>query len=385
MRDGGALSGGGGAPALEVTCLTQRAQPPLKRSLASPEAGGYLRQVVMNSGETTPLASRILKASDPPTPAVILRTSGLTRSFGAVRAVEGLDLSVRAGEIYGFLGVNGAGKTTTIRMLMGIIKPGAGSLELLGERTRRTTLRQKQRIGYVSQEQTFYPWMTCRALGRFVGGLYPTWDASEFDRLLRVLELPPDRKASQLSGGMKVKLALALALAPRPALLILDEPTSGLDPVARREFLDMIYHQARQHCRTTFFSSHLIDEVERVADRVGIIHRGRMRYEGNLETLRSTVRLVRVGGTPRATTSAPSNPDFNPSLPPVIPRSPAAAFVLPPGFEMLRDEARDGCRTLILHASHPAWEAFQPVDAEVSGLSLEDIFIALVGSRAPAL
>ena len=145
----------------------------------------------MDTEETAPTSSQTLPAGDPPEPAVVLRTTGLTRSFGAVRAVEGLDLSVRAGEIYGFLGVNGAGKTTTIRMLMGIVKPDAGSIELLGQRTRRTTIRQKQSIGYVSQEQTFYPWMTCRALGRFVGGLYPTWDAAEFERLLRASIVAP--------------------------------------------------------------------------------------------------------------------------------------------------------------------------------------------------
>src|SRR5436190_5444215 len=189
---------------------------------------------------------------------VVLRACGLKRVFGKVSAVDGLDLTVHAGEIYGFLGVNGAGKTTAIRILMGIIKCDAGTLELLGKTTRRTTIQQKQSIGYVSQEQTFYPWMTCRSLGRFVGGLYPSWDATEFERLIRLLDLPLDRKASQLSGGMRVKLALALALASRPALLILDEPTSGLDPVARREFLELIKRQAREHSRTTLFSSHLI-------------------------------------------------------------------------------------------------------------------------------
>lgn len=330
-------------------------------------------------------ASQNLPSGDESSPAVILRTRELTRSFGNVRAVQGLDLSVRAGEIYGFLGVNGAGKTTTIRMLMGIIKPDAGSIELLGQRTSRTTIQQKQNIGYVSQEQTFYPWMTCRGLGRFVGGLYPTWDAAEFERLLRVLELPPDRKASQLSGGMKIKLALALALAPRPALLILDEPTSGLDPVARREFLDLIHRQARQHLRTTFFSSHLTNEVERVADRIGIIHRGQMRYEGNLETLRATVRRVRIFRPSPDSAILASDPLCDPALPPVISSSPAPAFVLPSGFEVLREEVGDGHRTLLLHAPPAAWEAFRSSEAEVTELSLEDIFIALVGNSAPAL
>ena len=340
----------------------------------------------------------------------MLRAGGLKRAFGKVPAVDGLDLTVRAGEIYGFLGVNGAGKTTTIRMLMGIIKPDAGMIELLGQVTRRTTIQQKRSIGYVSQEQTFYPWMTGRALGRFVGGFYPTWDAPEFERLLRLLDVPPDRKVSQLSGGMRVKLALALALAPRPALLILDEPTSGLDPVARREFLDIIQRQARDHQRTTFFSSHLVGEVERVADRVGIIHHGRMRYEGDLDTLRASVRKVSV---PVPT----SPPPLPPPLPLGVPASagnaldevmqgnlsnplPAEAgttngvradvsappglnaepFAVPAGFEVLRDEVREGVRSRVLSAPPAAWEDFDAPGASVSPLSLEDIFIALVGT-----
>ena len=318
---------------------------------------------------------------------VVLRTTGLSRSFGKVRAVESLDLSVRAGEIYGFLGSNGAGKTTTIRMLMGIIKPDAGSIEILGRHARRVSIRQKQCIGYVAQEQTFYSWMSCRMLGRFVGGLFPSWDAVEFDRLLSVLDLPADRKVSHLSHGMRVKLALALALAPRPPLLILDEPTAGLDPVARREFLDFILHQARDHQRTTFFSSHLIDEVERVADHIGIIHRGRMRYEGRLDTLRACVRLVCL---PTATSTRLPAPPIDaladPSLPLQAPGdfpSPFAVFKLPPGFDVLRDEIRDGIRMLVIHAPAAAWEGFSPDGAEVTRLPLEDIFIALVGKGSP--
>jgi len=320
----------------------------------------------------------------PVKPGVVLRATGLRRAFGRVRAVGDLNVTVHAGEIYGFLGTNGAGKTTTIRMLMGIIKSDAGALELFGVATRRTSLRQKQRIGYVSQEQTFYPWMTCRALGRFVGGLYPTWDAGEFDRLLRVLELPPDRKSSQLSGGMRVKLALALALASRPALLILDEPTSGLDPVARREFLDIIQGQAREHDCTTFFSSHRIDEVERVADRVGIIHHGQMRYEGDLQTLQASVRrvqlLVSPASAPGAMESALKQGSSVP--PPLPPEVSSVDFAAPIGFAVLRDQTRDGVRTLILNAPPAAWEAFQHPNAQVSTLTLEDIFIALVGSAA---
>ena len=289
-------------------------------------------------------------------PPAVLEVRGLRRHFGKVPAVDGIDLTVREGEIYGFLGINGAGKTTTIRALMGIIAAEAGTISLLGETTRRTSVAQKRRIGYVSQEQNFYPWMTCRALGKFVRSFYPTWDSEEFTRLLNVLEVPAERRVSELSGGMRAKLALALALAPRPALLILDEPTAGLDPVARREFMQLIVAQARQHRRTTLFSSHLIDEVERCADRVGIIHQGRMRFEGGLDELLALVRRVKV---------------------PV-----GAAFEWPADFELWRDEEIDGVRTLTLRAEPTAWAALAlPPEAAVEAMSLEDIFIACVGSK----
>ncbi len=286
----------------------------------------------------------------------MLHARGLRRTFGNVAAVDGLDLEVREGEIYGFLGVNGAGKTTTIRMLMGIIAAEAGTISLHGETERRTTIKQKQRIGYVSQEQTFYPWMDGAELGRFVGAFYPTWDAAEFTRLLGALEVPPDRRVSQLSGGMKAKLALALAIASRPALLVLDEPTAGLDPVARREFMQIIVAQARQHGRTTFFSSHLIDEVQRCADRVGIIHQGKMRYEGPLGELRAEVRCVRL---PAETT-----------------------WEIPAGFELWREEKTAAGRTLALRATPDAWRALvAPSEARVEEMSLEEIFIACAGAK----
>ena len=288
-------------------------------------------------------------------PPAVLEVRGLRRHFGKVPAVDGVDITVREGEIYGFLGINGAGKTTTIRALMGIIATEAGTISLLGETTRRTSVAQKRRIGYVSQEQNFYPWMTCHALGKFVGSFYPSWDAAEFARLLSVLEVPADRRVSELSGGMRAKLALALALAPRPALLILDEPTAGLDPVARREFMQLIVAQARQHRRTTLFSSHLIDEVERCADRVGIIHQGRMRFEGAVAELQRLVRRVRLPA--------------------------GAEFVLPLRFELWRDELLDSVRTVVLRAEPAAWDAFAlPPGAAIEEMSLEDRFIACVGS-----
>lgn len=345
----------------------------------------------------------------------VLQTEELCLSYGRQRVVDELGLSVRAGEIYGFLGRNGAGKTSTIRMLMGVIRPDAGSIRLLDFHGRRIGTAQKRRIGYVSQEQHFYPWMTGRALGRFVGGFYPTWDHAEFARLLAWLDLPPDRKVAHLSGGMKVKLALALALAHRPPLLILDEPTAGLDPVARREFLEIIQRQAREQQRTTFFSSHLIDEVERVADRVGILHHGRLQYEGDIATLRASVREVRYDrpeavvqvAVPLEPPSAATPDDAPPDGPrrvapvepaeelpdrtagagplpdsvleiavPVDPRQDLARRAEAAGFRVLRG-GFDGAPSLLLQARPERWNEAPFPPESVQTLSLEDAFIAL--------
>ena len=226
---------------------------------------------------------------------MLLRTINLEKSYGSYQVLRGLNLAVREGNIYGFLGRNGAGKTTTIQMLMGIQKPDGGALELFGKRVKRPTITQKRHIGYVSQEQFFYPWMSCAYLGKFVSRFYPTWDQAWFQHLLKVFDLPPKRKVINLSQGMRVKLALALALAHRPEMLILDEPTSGLDPAARREFLELVRFQANSEGRTTFFSSHIVEEVERISTRIGILEEGLLCYEGDLQTLRETVRGVTFG------------------------------------------------------------------------------------------
>lgn len=264
----------------------------------------------------------------------------IKRRYGKVMALDGLSLNVRQGEIYGFLGRNGAGKTTTLRVLMGIVRPDQGSIELFGERTKRVTVSLKRRIGYVSQEPMFYSWMTAQQLGRFVSSFYPTWDKQEFSRLLDALDVPVDRRAADLSGGTRSKLGLALALAPRPELLLLDEPTAGLDPVARREFHDQLVHLQRERGTTVFFSSHLVGEVEQLAQRVGIVQAGQTRFEGDVEELRASVR--RIVADP--------------------------VFVPPEGFERLRGD--------VFRATASLWDSTLWCGAEIRQLSLEDIFLA---------
>jgi ABC-2 type transport system ATP-binding protein len=297
---------------------------------------------------------------------VLLAARGLRRRFGKVTAVDNLDLTLRAGEVFGFLGVNGAGKTTTIRMLMGIIARDAGELELFGEPTARTTIEQKRRIGYVSQEQAFYPWMTCAKLGKFVGGFYPTWDVGEFARLVRIFALPPDRKAAELSGGMRLKLALALALAHHPELLIFDEPTAGLDPMARREFLDLVKAHGRGAGRGMLFSSHLVDEGS-LSQLLASVRRVHTRAPGSRGELFQWARARRGGVSAGAGGLAAPTPP-----------------VLPAGGRVLQELTGTNGREWVVMAPPEAWSSGLTEHAVVEPLSLEDIFLAVVGAQSAA-
>ena len=295
-------------------------------------------------------------------PPRVLRMRGLRKQYANVPALQGLDLDVHEGQVYGFLGRNGAGKSTGLRIVMGITAANAGHVEIFGRALNRGDIDAKRSIGYVAQEQSFYEWMTAESIGRFVSGFYPTWDDAEYLRLLNLLEVPRARKLQTFSGGMHAKLALTLALAHRPKLLLLDEPTAGMDAVARREFMEIVRDQAERAHRTTVFSSHLIDEVEIAADTVGIVHEGRMLYQGPVDALRASVRSV---------THALDGP-VRPWFPPVDDG-------LAPGLQVLQDRERAGKRQLILRAKDPAvFTTMRVAGWQVEPLRLEETFVAMV-------
>ena len=301
------------------------------------------------------------------TPEPVLEIRSLVKRYGSVEALAGLDLQVHRGEVFGFLGRNGAGKSTTIRIVMGITRATSGSLKLFGQRG--SPIAERQRIGYVAQEQNFYGWMTPTSLGRFVRGFYPTWDDAAFASLVGNLDLPAGRKIRTFSGGMKVKLALALALAHHPDLLVLDEPTAGLDPVARREFLEMVRDEAERSGRTTFFSTHLIDEIELAAHRVGIVDDGRTRYQGTVDDLAARVRRLSI---PRVESS--DVPDGPPEV--TLP----AALTDSAGWRILQDRVRSGRREVVVEADDPSRfdELYPSYGWRVEELPLEEIFIEMV-------
>ncbi|MFT4727709.1 MAG: ABC-2 type transport system ATP-binding protein [Granulosicoccus sp.] len=219
----------------------------------------------------------------------VLKLTGVHKSFGSLKVLDGLNIAVYPGEVFGFLGRNGAGKSTAIRLLMGITQCDAGDIDVFGQPLKDDLIGIRQKIGYVAQDQNMYPWMTPRVLSKFVKNFYPAWDEKRYQQLINDFELPAKRRIGTFSGGMKAKLALTLALATRPQLLILDEPTAGMDPVARREFLDLVREQTVNDGATTFFSTHLIDEIEAIADRIGIVESGRAIYDGALDPLRNSI------------------------------------------------------------------------------------------------
>lgn len=205
-------------------------------------------------------------------------TEGLTKTYGAVRAVDGVNLRVRPGEIYGFLGLNGAGKTTTIRTLLGMIHPTAGQVEVLGQPVTRNGRGPWRQVGHLVEAPAVYPELTVREHLEIARRLHNLRAPHATARIIDQLGLAvyADRKAGTLSMGNLQRLGLARAMLHEPALLILDEPANGLDPAGVVEIRELLRRLAYEQGVTIFMSSHILTEVDRLATRIGIIHQGRL-------------------------------------------------------------------------------------------------------------
>jgi ABC-2 type transport system ATP-binding protein len=208
-------------------------------------------------------------------PAVLTR--GLGKSYGRVRALEDLSLSVEEGEVFGFLGPNGAGKTTTIRLLLGLLRPDAGEAELLGRRVVAGRTAPHPEVGYLPGELALWPWYTGEITLDFLASLAgrPPLDRTMLLERLQLEERDLARPVAGYSDGMKQKLGIVLVLQCRPRLVLLDEPTKGLDPLMQQAFYQVL-GELREKGLTVFFSSHVLSEVERVCDRVAMLRAGRL-------------------------------------------------------------------------------------------------------------
>lgn len=224
----------------------------------------------------------------------VIRIEGFTRRFGGTVAVDGLDLTVERGQVFGFLGRNGAGKTTTMKALLGLHRPTAGRVRVLGLDPVSQGVELKQRVGYVPESSQLYPWMRVREMVEFTRRFYASWNGARVAELLAQFGLDPGRKVQDLSRGMAAQLALTLAMGHDPELLILDEPATGLDVLVRRDFLESIVHLIQQQGRTVVLSSHMVHEVERVADRVAVIEGGRLLACDDVDAFKGRVKKVLV-------------------------------------------------------------------------------------------
>lgn len=283
-----------------------------------------------------------------------IATQRLTKYYGAVKAVDNLNLRIAAGTVYGLLGRNGAGKSTTLKMLAGLVHPDYGRAELLGEDVATLSPQTRGRIAYLAEGHPLYSWMTIGDAVAFTEAFYPQTDRRLVEQVLDHFGLARKAKIGRLSKGQRAQVSLTLAIAPDPQLLILDDPTIGLDTNVRRDFLESMIQIIQRRGRTILFSSHILGDVERVADRVGIMVDGVLRVDCPVEHFKRAVRKVVV--------------EFG--------RQPPAF----PAVEGLLGDWQVGTRRELVFvnfgpAQRAAIEALSPRKVEVVELNLEDAFI----------
>ena len=225
---------------------------------------------------------------------VVFETRGLTRYFGKKCALRDLSLSLSRGCVLGFLGRNGSGKTTAIRMLLGFLPPTRGSATLLGHDCRDLPPEVRARVGHMAEGHPVYGWMTPAETGAFQAKQHPGWDPGVFNNVLEHFRIAGRTRARTLSRGQRAGLCLAMTLAQRPEVLVLDDPALGLDAVARRALLQAMVHFTKEEGRAILFSSHMLADVERVADRIAILDQGVLKANCPVDAFRDRMRQVVV-------------------------------------------------------------------------------------------
>jgi len=293
--------------------------------------------------------------------AAVIEIANLSRRFGSKLALNDVSLRVPRGKVFGLVGENGAGKTTLIKHLLGTLKAESGSVRLFGLDPVDDPPGVLSRIGYLSENRDLPAWMRVDELIRYTQAFYPKWDAHYAEELRRQFGLEPQARLKQLSRGELARAGLLVAVAYRPELLLLDEPSSGLDPVVRRDILETIIRTVADEGRTVFFSSHLLEEVERVSDEVAMLHEGKLLWCGPLDAIKAAHhRLTLRFDTPQA-------------RPPVIP---GALSINGAGQEwtVICNGARQELNAIVAKLGARIVEEHTP--------SLNDIFVAVIPKSA---
>src|SRR5689334_18908985 len=223
-----------------------------------------------------------------PSDNAVIDVRGVSRQYAKKRALDNVTLSIERGLVFGLVGENGAGKTTLIKHVLGLLKPQSGSVRVFGLDPIAEPKRVLAQIGYLSEDPDLPGWMRIGELIRYVAAFYPTWDSQYAEQLRQQFALDPRAKVKTLSKGQRARAGLLAALAYRPQLLVLDEPSSGLDPIVRRDILGAIVRTIADEGRTVLFSSHLLDEVEQISDRVAMLKAGRIVFAGELDEIKQT-------------------------------------------------------------------------------------------------
>ena len=287
----------------------------------------------------------------------ILKITGLRKEYEEF-VLEDLSLSLPKGMILGLIGPNGAGKTTTIDLIMNFTKADAGQVSVFGLNNKEHEKEIKNRIGFVGEEQYFYQHRSASWTGRFVSHFYSHWNNEYYQELLERFDLPKKKSIKKFSKGMKVKLSLALALSHAPELIILDEPTSGLDPVVRREVLDLLQEKTQKEEVSVLISSHITNDLERIADLVTYIIDGRIEMTASKDELLSNWK--RIHFTPDALA-----PDMHAELIKVEEHMFGRTGIIK-NYEAVSDRLAEGITC---------------GDIKIENVGLDDILIELVGGK----
>ena len=282
----------------------------------------------------------------------MITLQNVTKTFGSFKALDGLNLQVPKGAVYGLVGPNGAGKSTAIRHIAGVYRPDSGEIAVSGGPVWENAA-VKETIGYIPDEIFYFPSATLEDMRRFYGGLYPRFDNVLFERLKEIFRLPEKTPLRRYSKGMQKQAAFHLALCTRPEVLILDEPVDGLDPVMRRQVMSLILADVAERQTTVLISSHNLRELEDVCDHVGIMDHGKMLLEKSLADMQGATHKLQLVGE------------------------------IPQGLDILHESSSGRLKTLIVRGKlkdiQEKTAASEPVYFDILPLSLEEIFIYELG------